>query len=92
MITQNTYGLECSDSRDRILNNALLCGLKEPSTDGIKAFVLLAAKLYKALRVSETILIFGWREWLIASKFLEFNEDLHWYMLGPYPCVCNEYQ
>lgn len=91
MITRSTYGSEYLDSRDRILNNALLCGLKETSTDGIKAFVLLAAKLCKALRVSETILVFGHDEWIVVEPFLDWNEELQMYMFGPYPCVCNEY-
>jgi hypothetical protein len=58
----------------------------------MKAFAMLAARLYKAQRGSETILNFGRDQWVVVKPFLDWDEGLQCYMFGEYPCVCNEYQ
>jgi hypothetical protein len=91
MNTEIISGLKSSGSKERILQNALHSGLKDPSSNGMKSFATLAARLYKAQRGLETILNFGRDQWVVVEPFLDWNEELQMYMFGTYPCVCNEY-
>lgn len=92
MNMKNTSGLKYSNLRERILQNALHSGLKNPLCNGMKAFALLTAKLYKAQKGSETILQFNSKQWDIVMPFLEYDKNLNSYMFGHYICICNQYQ